>query len=294
MTEPTVPSTPRAWLVRAGKHGEGEREARLGSFVGIGWPQIGDYGDAHSIEEIGLRWSVVEPDAPPARVRRFAGELLRFKDEIAAGDVAVLPCKADGTIAIGRITGPYVHVPTNGHQVRHIRSVDWLDSHASWDAFGDDLRRTLRARWTVLEIQAPDAAARLIGIADRGVDPGPTRRSDLNPPEELVGPATYLEGQATQVLVNRYERDPRARTACIAHHGAVCAACGFDFGRVYGSHGEGFIHVHHTVPLATLADAYEVDPIADLVPLCPNCHAMAHRGPRTLTVAELRGLLDPR
>lgn len=53
--------------------------------------------------------------------------------------------------------------------------------------------------------------------------------------EELATPEKYPEGARTIVTINAYERNPKARAACIAHHGYLCAACGFDFATVYGS-----------------------------------------------------------
>ncbi|EBC6662849.1 hypothetical protein C1B77_22605 [Salmonella enterica] len=90
------------------------------------------------------------------------------------------------------------------------------------------------------------------------------------------------------------ERDPEARQACIRYHGAVCKCCGFDFEKTYGKHGKGFIHVHHIRPLRTLGEGYLIDPVTELVPLCPNCHAMVHRGneARPLSVDELRFLMN--
>ena len=41
--------------------------------------------------------------------------------------------------------------------------------------------------------------------------------------------------------------------------------------------GKDFIHVHHIIPLNEIKEEYTVDPIKDLVPVCPNCHAMLHR-----------------
>lgn len=86
----------------------------------------------------------------------------------------------------------------------------------------------------------------------------------------------YPEGAKEMVFVNRYERDPRNRRACIGHYGYRCQACGMDFGEKYGSQANGFIHVHHVVPVSELGDGYIIDPIKDLIPLCPNCHAMVH------------------
>ena len=70
-----------------------------------------------------------------------------------------------------------------------------------------------------------------------------------------------------------------ARKKCIEHYGAKCAVsnCGFDFEKLYGDIGKGFIHVHHLTQLSDIGQGYEVDPIKDLRPVCPNCHAMLHQ-----------------
>ncbi|MEM6303310.1 MAG: HNH endonuclease [Pseudomonadota bacterium] len=91
------------------------------------------------------------------------------------------------------------------------------------------------------------------------------------------------EGAAKQITTNRYERKASLRAACIRHYRAMhdgvllCEACGFDFERAFGPVGAGFIHIHHKHPLGNLQEERLVDPLKDLVPLCPNCHAMAHR-----------------
>ncbi len=106
-----------------------------------------------------------------------------------------------------------------------------------------------------------------------------------------VEQTTFLEGAVRQVLVNAYERNPGARRACIAHYGVACHVCGIDFEDRYGQIGKGFIHVHHLVPLAQVGIEYELDPIRDLRPVCPNCHAMLHRSMPPITLVELKNLL---
>jgi 5-methylcytosine-specific restriction protein A len=105
-------------------------------------------------------------------------------------------------------------------------------------------------------------------------------------------PGTYPETAVVRVTANRHERDPEARRACIAHRGNSCAACGFSFELAYGELGKDFIDVHHVVPAAQLGGGYQLDPLTDLVPLCANCHAMAHHGVSTpRTQAELRQIM---
>ena len=110
-------------------------------------------------------------------------------------------------------------------------------------------------------------------------------------PDELPQSDTYIEGVGQQVLVNRFERSLEARNACIAHYGCACQVCNVDFGEKYGELGAGFIHVHHRVSIASIGSEYCVDPVNELVPVCPNCHAMLHRCEPPLDVEELRTLV---
>ncbi|MCX6971642.1 MAG: HNH endonuclease [Verrucomicrobia bacterium] len=111
-------------------------------------------------------------------------------------------------------------------------------------------------------------------------------------PEEITHPEKYAEGAKKTVTINAYERSPKARAACIAHHGVTCMTCGFNFEQAYGTLGEGFIHVHHIIPIGKIAVEYEVNPVTDLVPVCPNCHAMIHRAEPPLTIQQLREHLE--
>ena len=107
-------------------------------------------------------------------------------------------------------------------------------------------------------------------------------------PDEVVG---FPEGAVSQVLVNKYERDPRNRQFAIQLHGKLCQACDFDFKLVYGDLGENYIVVHHLVPLSAMGSDYTVDPLKDLATVCANCHAMLHVKDPPLTIDELRDRL---
>lgn len=117
-------------------------------------------------------------------------------------------------------------------------------------------------------------------------DPSTTTTPPL--PEKLSAPEKYSEGARFSITINAYERNSKARAACIAHHGHICAVCGFDFAQVYGTLGDGFVHVHHVIPIGKIGAEYKIDPIVDLIPVCPNCHAMIHRTEPPLTVEQLR------
>jgi hypothetical protein len=110
-------------------------------------------------------------------------------------------------------------------------------------------------------------------------------------PEEIVDDSHISEGSVQQILVNRYERDPRARARCIDHYGTKCDVCGFDFAAKYGEAMAGFIHVHHLKPLSAIGKGYRVHPVRDLRPVCPNCHAVAHRREPPYSLDEVRDFI---
>ena len=101
----------------------------------------------------------------------------------------------------------------------------------------------------------------------------------------------FREGAEESITSDKYERNREARAACLAAHGTACAVCGIDFEKEYGSEFAGKIEVHHIVPLSQIGTEYTVDPVRDLIPVCPNCHTALHsKKDGVYTVTELRAL----
>lgn len=130
--------------------------------------------------------------------------------------------------------------------------VNW-DSPASGISIEQNVARSLEAEW-----------GRRVG-------------SHFEPLPDEIDAAEFEEGGVTRITVNAYERDAQARRACIAHYGCKCFICGFEFLVEYGEAAEGLIHVHHRIELAQRGVRHRVNAIQDLVPVCPNCHAVIHR-----------------
>jgi 5-methylcytosine-specific restriction enzyme A len=116
---------------------------------------------------------------------------------------------------------------------------------------------------------------------------------ELSYPEEVEdNEVSHVEGGYKQIYVNTYERDPHARKTCLQHHGYTCTVCGFNFEKMYGPIGRGIIHVHHIKPISSYKTQHEVNPMTDLIPVCPNCHAMIHSRKEPLAIEDLRDVIQ--
>jgi len=143
-----------------------------------------------------------------------------------------------------------------------------------------------RIGWVDRDGQQPSLSSRFLRIHEEWKD-----RSDTELESFVLGlhagmpfamdgtarrPEARTEGGEKVYVSLRRERDPKLREDALAIHGLDCMACGFNFGRTYGAIGDGFIEVHHVVPISEVGKSM-TDPAADLIVLCANCHRMMHR-----------------
>lgn len=168
----------------------------------------------------------------------------------------------------------------------------------------DDLYELPHGEWTKLEV---DCDHRLPGgkitppdLNDAGLEVASVCLGlvlSLLPVEDVADSVSGFEpglpeGAKIRVEVNRYERSPVNRAACIAHYGTKCLACGLDFSEKYGPLGNEYIEVHHRVPVSEMGDAYRLDPVKDLATVCANCHAMLHRAKPPLSIEALAEIIN--
>jgi 5-methylcytosine-specific restriction enzyme A len=153
-------------------------------------------------------------------------------------------------------------------------SMHW-DSQASGITIPADVAAILEKEWAAF-------------LVKKNLVQGSGRPSVTRSPDEVPNNKNYYEGATKSVRVNVYERNDKARLDCINHYGWSCCICGFDFEEAYGEMGIGFIHVHHLKPLSEIGEEYQVDPIEDLRPVCPNCHAMIHSRKQPHSIEEVK------
>ena len=100
------------------------------------------------------------------------------------------------------------------------------------------------------------------------------------------------EGTKKQIIVNAYERNIQAKRECLKHYGYQCSICDLNFEKIYGKIGKNFIHVHNIVDISIIGDTYKINPITDLIPVCPNCHAMLHKKKPAYTPNEIKQFIN--
>jgi restriction system protein len=181
------------WLVRSGRHGEGDDLAVSNGVVGIGWPEAGDLTGLPDIDAIRGRIMSGYPDKKPTTVSNWVGQVDAFMHRVTIGDLVALPLKTSPTIAIGQVTGEYRYVPAAIPEMRHQRSVSWLREDLPRVAVPQDILYSLGAFMTVCRIRRNDAEARIRALLDGPVIPSPTTPStsplnhdDLDAPTDVA------------------------------------------------------------------------------------------------------------
>ncbi len=97
----------------------------------------------------------------------------------------------------------------------------------------------------------------------------------------------HLMRERNRALVNR-----KKQSVLVEKGKLECEACGFDFSRIYGEIGDGFIECHHIKPVSDLRSGDRTK-ISDLALICANCHRMLHRS-GLIALNELRQIIrDP-
>lgn len=216
------------------------------------------------------------------RADNFAGSLLRQMSEADESAKSLFRSLRQAA----EKAGSQVHVAINGDA-----SLDSTGHPDRWTKVEIDVSRRLPSGTVPAELLATALnvsstclvlALTLVGVEDAGLTAVNNSVSGLP------------EGAVVRVEVNRYERSPANRVACIEHYGLRCQCCSFDFGQFYGPVGEGYIEVHHQTMVSRMGPGYQVDPVRDLVPLCANCHAALHRVAPPMPVEQLKALIEQR
>lgn len=250
-------------------------------FISIGWAALGNVSKM-TLDQIKKRHLERWENSNPQSASWDSNTLYNFWHRIEEKDIVVARRGRKAIAAIGEVIGPpYYNISKTrkvfggNHAYPNHIDIKWQDDSRDMrfdrQVFG--MRTLQRFDASKLEMLIKESGNHHKGFLDE-IDDEP-----------------FVAGGVKRITVNTYERDPKARAACLRHHGFSCKACDMSFAEVYGELGINFIHVHHVQPVSMLKSKRTIDPKRDLVPVCPNCHEMLHQGTELLTVAELRSII---
>lgn len=141
-----------------------------------------------------------------------------------------------------------------------------------------------------------DSLQVLIGFSLDDSEPA-LRQIATNQPIEILDDAIIREGELRLRTTEYRTRSRELRDLAVGHYSQAgyirCSACEFEFGRAYGPIGEGYIQIHHLKPVSFMrGEPMSMgDALANVRPLCANCHQMAHRQTPPLKIADLRSVV---
>lgn len=200
--------TGKAWVVRAGRHGERDQWALDNGYSGGGWREVPDLTACGTKEDVlgvvRARW----PSARDGLVNNFTGQLWALRSRIGPGDLLVLPMKTTKKLAMGWVTSEYSYrTDEPDPDKRHVVRVNWLTSDLSRTAVKQDLLFTLGSAMSIFAPTKNNAIARLEHLLEHGTDPGalgPGAKStitDLSAGSDVDAPE--LSADIEQVALDR-------------------------------------------------------------------------------------------
>ena len=188
--------------MKGGRHGERDERCLDHGVIGGGWEKIPDLSGVGSKEDLAVVCEEAEPEWSPKTRSNYVGQLWSLRERMQDGELVALPLKTSGTVAIGRIKGPYTYRDDLGADFMHTRGVEWLAKEVERDSFDQDLLYSFGAFLTIGRVQRENAEARILKAIGQGssiATPGPEAGDDEAPgTEEAIDPAQLAREQIRQ------------------------------------------------------------------------------------------------
>ena len=170
--------------------------------------------------------------------------------------------------------------------------------HLTWSQLKQDVGYKMNFRPSGNVYRVKDADEKLFDFGGvKGYIRFLTKSLEINSPiseyriDNPVHKIEYEEGERRFRESAYFKRNPRLVRDAKKLYGYSCQACGFDFKKIYGDLGSGYIECHHLNPLSEREENYNSS-VEDVCVLCSNCHRMIHRSQPPLTLDQLKGKLN--
>lgn len=194
------------WTVKGGRSGEREDRLLEHGLIGGGWEQLPSLEGVPSKDALAEVFSEAYPEAAARTASNYVGQLWSLVARMGEGDLVVLPLKSTGTVAVGRVSGPYRYRDDLGTDLRHTRPVTWMTTDVPRDAFDQDLLYSFGAFLTIGRVRRAEAEARVLAAAT-GTPAPPQDPTDDEEPTADVESALDVESTAREQLRQHITRN---------------------------------------------------------------------------------------
>jgi restriction system protein len=154
------------WTVKGGRYGERVDRLLASNVIGGGWEQLPSLEHVDSKEKLAEIYRAAYPDMKSSAAANYVGQLWSLVHRMQEGELVVLSVKTTGTIAVGRIAGPYQYRDDLGEDLHHCRPVTWLATDIPRDAFDQDLLFSFGAFLTFGRVKRENAEARVLAAIE--------------------------------------------------------------------------------------------------------------------------------
>lgn len=247
-------------------HENGKRaieEMKSKNRLAIGWSDTGDLSQFQPMNSHDITKQINITHNNISNAHLGGPSLWNFYQNVKIGDIVMVNSNGKRK-CVFEVTGDYFFANNNEAilKYKHQRTATLTDIDAEklWLKCGAEVETGENLRWTFSGVAITKEVKKII----------------------------YKEGLKHSVTSTLIERNPKARKECIDHYGSKCFVCSYDFFKTFGELGRGYIHIHHIKDISLSTGIYDIDPIQDLIPLCPNCHAMAHKEKPAISIERLK------
>jgi len=167
------------WMVRAGEGGVVVDDFRTGSYVAVGWIEMGDLSPLKTREQFARAVEKAYPEARKMQAAMSVGQIYRFVREIKNGDRVVTYDPGRREYLVGTVAGDYAYRPGESQEFPQKRAVHW-NGTVLRDALSVSTRNSLGAIATLflLPPEAADEIERHLAGSPAPLPPGKETADD--------------------------------------------------------------------------------------------------------------------
>lgn len=191
------------WTVKAGAQGEAEERCLKDGLIGKG-SRVTSIEGVSKRDEVKQLWADAYPEMSSQQTQSHAAQLWALVRRVQVGDLVVLSLKTTGTIAVGRVNGPYQYRPDIGGPLVHVRPVEWLRTDLPKDAFDQDLLYSFGAALTIGRVRRDAADERILAVVGGKTPPTVDEDVELDTADTAPDIPALAREQVRQHIAHKF------------------------------------------------------------------------------------------